>query len=165
MKREWFGKLRRNRDAGRELDEALTAWHGSDRPTERLSEATRARILDGARRQQGERHGIEPLAALFLPARRFALAAGLPALALTLILGYSLIPARLGAGVEPAPTQLQVSKQGNEIVFLIANGRQTHTVSISDKANVVQSRTTFTVTDSFRDRLQSDSALVFYRFE
>ena len=164
MRRKLFGNRNRGRDGGRALDEALGQWRESPLPKESLSEATRARILDGVRRQE-ERTWVEPLAALFLPAPRFALAAGLPALALTLLLGYSLIPSQLGGGVDPAPTRLQATKQGNEVVFLIANGQQTHTVSVSDKAHVVQSPETFTVTDSFRDRLQSDSDLVFYRFD
>jgi len=164
MTRKLLGSRNLEREGGRALDEALAAWRGSPLPQESLSDATRGRILDGVRRRE-ERPWIEPLAALFLPARRFALAAGLPALALALILGYSLIPAELGGGVDQTPTRLQVSKQGDEVVFLIANGQQTHTVSVSDKAHVVHSRTTFTVTDSFRDRLQSESNLTFYRFE
>lgn len=158
-------------DQGRQkslLDRAIDEWQAVATVAtddERLPDAARARILRQARsrRESGPKALLLPL---FLPARRFALAAALPALLVTLGLGYLLAPGdRLAPGLENATMRLHVDKVGDEVVLLIANGDRPHRVYKSSRPNSLPSESVGSITrGSFRDRLDG-ADLVFYRVE
>jgi hypothetical protein len=151
-------------DAGH-LERELEAWREAERraPAARLSERVRERVLRGA--TNGGPAEI-PFASLFLPTRRFAVAAALPLLVLTVAMGYLLMP---GGTLEPAgeePVRLSVSKQGDEVVFLIADGQRPHRVYRSTSPDVVDRDQVYTTAkEAFRDRLDAGGELVFYRID
>ncbi len=63
----------------------------------------------------------------------------------------------------PAP-RVEVLKDGEEVVFVIANGRRSHQVSRSTRPD--RGGEVFrTTTGEFRDRLDSEAKLVFYRVD
>jgi hypothetical protein len=151
----------RNRRETPDLDSALQEWRQNRPPEEKLSESARARIL----RQRQAR--IEPTTPLFFPARRLAMAAALPLLLLSVMAVYLLIP---GAALETAQNGdgpvLQAVRQGNEVVFIIANGGGSHLVRKSNTPNALADSETFVVSGgAFRDSLDSGSDLVFYRID
>jgi hypothetical protein len=150
-----------------DLDRALSDWR-RDRPSDGgLSQPARANIMRAALEASARPRRIEPQIPLFFPVRRLALATALPTMLLCVIAGYLLLP---GAVVEPAGgpagTIVQTMRQGDEVVFVIANGNTTHTVRKSNDPRSLSDGETFTVSQgSFRDRAEDDSDLVFYRID
>jgi hypothetical protein len=107
-----------------------------------------------------------PLASLFLPARRLALAGTLPALLLALALGWLLVP--LGhRELAGGPVRLDAIKRGDEVVFLIANGGSTHRIYRGENPQGLrQGHEAYATTDrAFRDRLDRGGSVVFYRID
>ena len=147
------------------LDAEIRDWVDAERmaPDARLSAQTRSRILGQARRSPVRR---ARLTALFAPTGRLALAAGLPALVLSISLGMLLIPgAPRKASSDPGIT-IEATKQGDEVVFLIANGNRTHRVYRSSSPTGQSSGSAYaTARGSFRDRLDSGGELLFYRID
>ena len=147
----------------RELDRAIRDWRGQG-SEEQLAAPTRARILEAVTERAAHGGSTAPLIPLFLPVRRLALAAGLPALVLALALGYGArIAENPGEFGEP---RLIATKQAGEVVFIIANGGRPHRVYRSTDPARLGTEAAFTATDgSFRDRLDSGPDLVFYRID
>jgi hypothetical protein len=91
----------------------------------------------------------------------------MPLLLLLLMAGYMMSP---GGGVEIAANgevpRLEAVRQGDEVIFKIANGDRSHTVRKSNSASDLQDSESVVVTDgAFRDRLDSGGDLVFYRID
>lgn len=140
------------------LRQAVEAWR-AEAPVERLSERARGRILRDVVRPDPDR---SPWIPLFPPVRRLALAAAVPALVLAVLVSYGTL---IGTGTDGIAPQLLASKQGDEVVFVIANGDQSHRVSRLARP-VERHGEAMVVNDgTFRDRLSSDSRLVFYRID
>jgi hypothetical protein len=102
---------------------------------------------------------------LFVPTRRLAAAWALPlALAgvLFLALPEALGPREAGA----APTTVHVSKDGDRVLFTIANGGRSHQVFRSTSPDRFDRDDAVRVTGgAFVDRLDDAHAVVFYRIE
>ena len=143
------------------LDDLVDGWRRELRDDQRLSPGTRAGILAAVR---DERLAQRRPNSLFLPFRRLAIAAVAPALLLTLALGYLLLPR--GAG-DPGPVglELRVTKQGEEVVFFIANGGQTHQIYKTSELRDPQWEPYTKTEGTFRDRLETEADLVFYRID
>jgi len=144
-----------------DLDSALQEWRQSRPATASLSQPARARIL----RHRPTR--IERAVPLFFPARRLALATALPLLVLSLMAGYLLMP---GGALETATNGngavLHAVRQGDEVVFVIANGGGSHLVRKSNDPSMLADSESFVVSDgAFRDSLDSGTNLVFYRID
>lgn len=159
-----FGIPRRDSGA---LDRALDDWRSAGKSPERLSGPARQRILDAVGESGERRVRFESPAPLFVPVRRFALATALPLVVLGLAVGYFLLP---GSGVGPAADGaaplLLASRQGNEVVFVIANGDRPHRVTRTDDPSLPEAGEPVEVEQGvFRDRLESDAKLVFYRID
>jgi hypothetical protein len=150
-----------------DLDRALGEWRRSGPAKGRLSQPARASVMRAALEAREHPRRIEPQIPLFFPLRRMALATALPAVLLCAIAGYLLVP---GAVMEPAAdsrgTIVQSMRQGDEVVFVIVNGNTPHTVRKSHNASDLSAGETLTVSrGSFRDGLESDSNIVFYRID
>lgn len=149
------------------LDRALADWRACRPDESRLSQPARANILRAALEASVAPRRIEPRIPLFFPVRRLALATALPTVLLAFIAGYLILPGGMTdpAG-DPAGTIVQAMRQGDEVVFVITNGKSTHTVRKLNAPNSLTDGETLTVSEgSFRDRLEGDSNLVFYRID
>ena len=165
-----MAKLRRKapaNEASQRLDRAIRAWREAEPTRSELSDATRRRVIDevgSARRQIG----VRPQALLFVPARRLALAAALPVVALSVLIASWLWgpTGRLAPGAPTDVPRIEASKQAGDVVFVIANGGRPHRVSKSLRPNGLGAAEVITVTEGqFRDRLEADARLVFYRID
>jgi hypothetical protein len=146
------------------LDRALADWRAARKAPERLSGPARERILEAAGRDRTRRIALELPSPLFLPARRFALAAVLPLLVLSLAVGYLLLPGR--SGLDGSAPRLLASRQGDEVVFVIANGDRPHrVVKVTDPRETGAGQAVDVEQGVFRDRLDSEASLVFYRID
>jgi len=162
--RHTFAK-RGNTGQDRDLDEAIAIWRAAEPARERLSGATRTRILANARERTPGRSRV--LAPLFLPAGRLALGAALPIVALTLLLGTLMRP-----GVEfngfPDPAhapRVEATKASGEVLFVIANGNSRHRVTRSSVPNGAAESMFTTAEGSFRVKIDDGSDVVFYRID
>jgi len=156
------------KSGGELLDRALSDWKAAEAGAERLSGPARERILDAIGPGQVQQVRFSPQPALFTPLGRIALAAVAPMLALTLAVGYMLMP--VTTAPQPAAgaqaTNLEVIRQGEEVVFLIANGNTTHFVYKSTEIRELQRSEPVMVSDGvFRDRIDRSADLVFYRVD
>jgi hypothetical protein len=102
---------------------------------------------------------------LFVPAWKRALSAAAPLLLVALLLGPQFVSVQ--SPTAPAEvTRVEATKSGGEVVFMIANGDSVHHVYKSNDINMLESVEITVVTQgAFRDRLESDSDLVFYRID
>jgi len=148
------------------LASAIEDWRASDETAEHLSGAARTRVLATVRASRSERGAPAPLRMLFPPLWRWTLAGALPLAALTLALGFLVLerPAPLAPMVSTSPS-IQVSKAGDQVVFVIANGQTAHRVYKSNVPNEFPGEPVVTTDGSFRDRLEGGANLVFYRIE
>ena len=145
------------------LEQAIAAWR--EAPGEQaLRPETRDRIL-GEALAGGD--APPSFAALFTPTRHWVLAAIAPA-ALTLVAALLLGVTNLGIqepAVDAGP-RLEVSKVGDEVVFLIANGKPTHTVYKSTQPDHFDASSAVVVKDGqYRDRATGGPDIVFYRID
>lgn len=142
----------------RMLDDAVAAWKQAPATEESISEDARGRILQAA---LDTGRNPSPLPALFTPKRWLAAAGLIPfvvAAGLLAILG-------LGNGQENG-TMVQATKQGDKVVFTIANGKKSHTVYRSTSADSFDPALGVTVTGGeFEDHVQGNADLVFYRID
>lgn len=125
-----------------------------------LSSGARARIRQGLRAGQGAHR--EPLAALFVPFRRLALAAAAPIslVALTLAMMHGTTAPRQGAG------EIRAHKQGDRVVFTIANGGRKHRVYRSTEPDRFDGSSPVIVRNGeFEDAAGNGPDLVFYRID
>jgi hypothetical protein len=156
--------LRSSRHRKDALEQALGDWRAADRRPEKLSVPTRERILEAATREGNRQVRFDLPAPLFLPARRFALAALLPLVLLSVALGYFLVPA--GPGEAPGAPRLMATRLGDEVVFVIANGDRPHRVTKASDPRGFDSGEPVAVEQGvFRDHVDSGANLVFYRID
>jgi hypothetical protein len=155
--------VRRKAESETELEGLIAVWRRSSPTQESLRPATRARILSAARDGAPQTRRSE---SLFLPLPRLALAAAAPTLVLTLAVAFLLLPQGGGDPVERPRAELLASKQGNDVVFVIANGGTTYQVYKSSQVNQLGTWEPYTKTEgTFRDRLDSGADLVFYKID
>ena len=142
-----------------DLDRAIAAWRAGERH-ERLSPEARDRILDAARHDE-VRPTLHPLMTLFFPTWRWAWAGVAPVVLLTVALGIVAVPRGRGAAV-----RVEARKVSGEVEFLIANGGSPHRVSKrslpyqTGRGEAIETRN-----GAFRDELESDETIVFYRID
>jgi len=151
----WLGRESRSP----RLESSIERWRRQGGREERLSHERRTGIL----RRVSAEAAPAPLVPLFVTSRQWAAVAVTPVLVLTLALGYlGLSGSDRGAG----DATVRVTKQGGDVVFLIANGTRDHRVYKSTTPAGRDSWKAYTTTTgSFRDRLHSDADLVFYRID
>jgi hypothetical protein len=142
------------------LKAALAAWRGEGPEEEKLSASSRSELF---RRVQSPGSAPFGTVTLFPPVRRWVLAAGIP---LVLTAGLAWLGGRVG---EPAPpgVRIQVAKQGEEVVFTIADGRRVHQVRKSEDPSEFDSASAVRVRNggSYRDGVDTGADLVFYRID
>lgn len=142
------------------LDQAIDSWRRRRQPAERLSASARTELF---RKVSAPGPAVFGTVSLFPPVRRWALAAGIP---LVLTVGLAWIGQRVG---EPAPStvRIEAAKQGEEVVFTIADGGRVHQVRKSDSPSRFDSASAMRVRNggSFRDGADSGADLVFYRID
>ena len=159
---------RNGRGHGEKLDQAIRAWHGVKPSTESLSDDAKSAIFNEFRRLHASGEQPAPHSTLFLPAARWAWGAAVPIFALSLLVGSVLLtqgPYDGGALVTPQP-RVEVSKAGENVVFVIQNGDRAHTISKStDPAAGGEGETFTTTTGRFDDRLDSGNEIVYYRID
>jgi len=158
-------RLRSTHAGKAELDGAIEAWRVGNRPREVLSEAGRSRLLDLALQEGSSRGSLAPLVPLFFPLRRWAWAGALPAVLLTVAFGILIFPMAPGDHATVV-TRVDAIKLPGEVVFLISNGGREHRVS---KRTIPDGAPPGTVVPtqggSFRDALESEETIVFYRID
>jgi hypothetical protein len=144
-----------------ELDRSVAAWRAVER-SEQLSPEARARILDSAARTSVPAPALRPLVTLFFPTWRWAWAGVAPVALLTVALAVLAIPHRVGS----ATVRVEARKVSGEVEFLIANGGTPHRVSKrSIPYRAGDGKAIATRNGSFRDALDSDEPIVFYRID
>jgi hypothetical protein len=141
------------------LTEAVRAWKARPRAEDRLSPDSRERILAAA---TGPEASLAPMHTLFTPARRVWLVGALP---LLLAAAFLLLPT-------PAPHEggavaaVEAFKDGDAIVFTIANGSREHRVYKSTVPYGFDASAATLVTDgAYVDVAHQDADLVFYRID
>lgn len=142
------------------LDAALDSWRRTERTQEKLSSSGRTELLN---RVSVPGPAVFGATTLFPPIRRWALAAGIP---LVLTVGLAWIGARVG---EPTTSgvRIQAAKQGEDVVFTIADGGRVHQVRKSESPSRFDSASSLRVRNggSFRDGAETGADLVFYRID
>lgn len=143
----------RHREGDRDLDQAA-AWLRAASP-ESLSEAARRRILR-------EAFHAAPTALPRIAWGRRLFAGGLP-IALICLLAFVLAD-RTGGG--DAPLRILAAKAGDEVVFSMPGGKSHYTVyKCNIASNLGESNRIPVKANSFRDTVDDESGLVFYRIE
>ena len=158
-----------HRDSGENRSDPLAAaladWKRAEEAPAVLSPPTRARILRSVKGLDRSSTPRASLAGLFVPAWKLALGAAAPLLLLVLLLGPQLVPVSPPA-ISDGETRVEASKVSGEVVFMIANGASVHRVYKSNDISMMDSVEVTVVTQgAFRDRLESDANLVFYRID
>ena len=162
MNLQSFFRSRTREKRAEVLDQAISAWKRGESSTtshQRLSPGARSRILANLDRAEAAR----PLADLFVPRGRVALAGLVPVL-----LAGALFFAQFGLlDSSGGRDGIRVSKHGDQVVFTIANGKDYHDVTRSlvpdrfDTSHAVQ----VAHGERFVDSLESDARLIFYRID
>ena len=144
------------------LDDAIRLYNSGTAPEETLSEEAKRSVL-GDLRKPGP--APAPLAALFTPIYRMALAGGLPVALIVGFLAWTTID-RDSTADRHDPASVQVAKVGDRVVFTIANGGRDHVIVRSQRADRFDpSGAASVTTGSFVDRLDSGPDVVFYRID
>ena len=144
-----------------ELYRAIAAWRAGERG-EQLSPDTRSRILGGIDRSDARSSTLQPLTSLFFPTWRWAWAGVAPVVVLTVALGIVALPRGGDAGSKPV--RVEARKVAGEVEFLVANGGTEHRVS-RWSPDTATGTTIETKNGAFRDTLDSDETIVFYRVD
>jgi len=156
---------RRRRD---ELDRAILAWQRTEASADSLSGESKDAIFNEFRRLQATSEQPAAHATLFLPAARWAWGAALPIVALSMLVGSVLLtqgPFDRGDVVVHQP-RVEVTKSGDDVVFVIQNGDRTHRISKSTDPGPTGDQEIFTTsTGRFSDRLDSGAGIVYYRID
>jgi hypothetical protein len=147
-------------EADSTVDAAIASWRQAGRGTETLSPSSRADLFARVSAGGPELSGT---ATLFPPVRRWALAAGIP---LVLTCGLAWLAEREGESPRPG-LRIQATKQGEDVVFTIADGRRVHRVVRSETPERFDSESAVRVRSggSFRDDAETGADLVFYRID
>jgi hypothetical protein len=160
--------LSQSTDRGRE-DEVRSRLErmvhaGRSAAEEGLSEEARTRVLSVALRDTGT---DEPLPALFTPTRRLVVAGALPVLlAVALLVGIVPESRQPQLAGPTGSATIQVSKQGDEVLFNIANGHRAHRVARSTDPNRFEASDEVSVTNgAYSEHLSDTADLVFYRID
>jgi len=153
-----------DREARSGRDDRLSALVAAAREgvrEESLSDDSRARIAAGVLGRHGS---TEPLPALFTPARSLVLAATLPLLLAGGLL--SVMHRGLDTATPLPTTSVMAVKQGDQVVFRIANGKRSHTVYRSTSPDRFDAASGVRVDDgSYTDTVEDESSLIFYRID
>lgn len=155
--RHWFGG---SREHGTDpvLDRAIAQMKSSISP-ERLSDDVRHRIL----REAAAALEVQPVPTRLRAAAWRVLAGALPVAAVGLL--ALVLAGRSGGKGEPA-LRIRATKAGDEVIFSIANGKNTHRVYKLNSANGFGDSSRIPVhAGSFRDSVDDGSGLVFYRID
>ena len=163
-----FGRT--NDESRRELERSIAALRRTGAPESRLSESARAKILREVRQARRDSTVRAPLGSLFVPTARFAFSAALPLAALSIVLAVVLsVPQgvnRLPVETRSTATQIEATKLGTEVVFVIRNGGTAHSLrEASDPLRFGQDLPVRQVEGRFRDRLDQDPGIVYYRID
>ena len=143
------------------LERALSQWKSARGPVSGLSPATRGEILRTALESRPEKASYRPLLGI-IPRR--ILSGAIPALALGAVL--VLVGERMGGGSHARPLSIRAAKNGDDVVFTIANGGRPHRVLKSTVPTRFDPTTAVTVRDgAYRDATDDGSGLVFYRID
>jgi len=145
----------------------IQAWQRTETSDGSLTDGSRDAIFNEFRRLHASGQQPSPHASLFLPAARWAWGAAIPIFALSVLVGSILLtqkPFDSGDLVAHQP-RVEVTKSGGDVVFVIQNGDTTHTISKSTDPGGVGKETFTTTTGQFRDRLDSDADIVYYRID
>jgi hypothetical protein len=131
---------------------------------QRLSGATRTRILREATREEGLE---SPLPAFFTPTRRLVLAGGLPVvLTVALLVGLDRGAQDRGERSAGAGPVVTVSKADGEVRFDIRNGHKDYRVYRAADPQGFDRKRSVRVTDGrYSETLAEPVELVFYRIE
>ncbi len=144
------------------LERALGAWRSALEKPGRLSDEARSRILDGALNPPARETAAG--LPLFVPARRLALAAIVPA-ALGLLLAL-LVTGHSGNLAGRIGPKIVASKQNGQVVFSIANGKRAHYVYRSSAPNRIGTGSPEKVVGGvFTDTMAGGPDIVFYRVD
>ena len=155
----------RGEEQGDALAAALEDWRGAERTDPALSSPARSRIMMVVNDLEKARLPRASLASLFVPAWKLALGGAAPLLLVAILLGPQLVSVQPPA-TESGVTRVEASKVSGEVVFTIANGSSVHRVAKSNDLSKIESVEVTVVTQgAFRDRLESDANLVFYRID
>ncbi len=155
-------------ESRRAMDALVDEWRtGENGRTERLTPGARHRIVSESLRPTSARRAMPALSSPFLPFSRWALGAAVPAMILAVLLGIWAEPRPSGQfAATDVYTVIQVSKEGGDVVFLIANGKPSHQVYKSDAPYGFRSNSPQQTRDGqYRDGLSGGPDLVFYRIE
>lgn len=137
------------------VSNAVAAWKARHNGENSLTPEGRDNILTA-----GAKADLPHLSRLFLPYHRFALAAVVPAALLAAALMLS-----LPAG-DHAPASITVEKVGNQVVFNIANGGSSHSVSRSNTPHSFDPGNSVRIDNgSYRDSMSDNGDLVFYKID
>jgi hypothetical protein len=148
----------RNRE---DLDRAIAACRTSLRPSAKLSDPARATILQAA--LDATIHP-DPLPQLFFPVRRLALATLAPAV--ILVLGVVLLQSLPGGSRRPEIPRIRAAKQGDQVVFTVADGKRPHVAYKSTSADRFDRSNGIRVEHNrFVDSANAGPNLVFYTVE
>jgi len=129
-------------------------------PEERLSETCRGKILEAALHPSGENR---PIASLFLPTRKVLFAGGLP---LALSCALVLVFLHLRTPSISQALNVQATKQGDHVVFTIANGNRGHVVYKSNIPAHFERGSGIRIEDgTFSDLAAGGPDVVFYRID
>ncbi|ANM28916.1 hypothetical protein ABI59_03785 [Acidobacteria bacterium Mor1] len=143
------------------LDQAIRAARAPRE--ERLSGDARASIVAAAAQGRLETRPAQPL---FRPFWQ-VLGAAVAPVALGVALLVSLGPTGSMLGNQPGPgsdaIQVHALKVGDRVVFTIDNGAEEHTVNRSEDPTRFDPASAVKVTDSYAEKLENGSNLVFYR--
>jgi hypothetical protein len=151
-----------------QLDRAIRACHDAEIPSESLSGDARSAIFNEFRRLHASGEQPAPHSTLFLPAARWAWGAAVPIFALSLLVGSVLLTQGPydGGALVTQQARVDVSKAGENVVFVIHNGDRAHTVSkLTNPAASGEGESFTTTTGRFDDRLDSGAAIVYYRID
>jgi hypothetical protein len=142
------------------VNSALEAWRGTHRGQETLSPAARAKLFTRVTSPASAPFGTTTL---FPPVRRWALGAGIP---LVLTVGLAWLGGRVDRP-EPVGVRIEAAKQGDDVVFTIADGRRVHQVRKSDNPTEFERAAAVRIRNggSYRDGAEAGGDLVFYRID
>lgn len=140
------------------LDRAIAGLR--DGGEDRLSDAARNRIVEAA--WQESRDAAEVFEPRFRPARWLVLVGAVPVAAAALVI----LSSNLGDGTSHEARFTGAEKNGDEVVFTIADGRGPHTVVKStDPTRFNPAAAASTDGGRYTDQANNGPVLVFYRID
>lgn len=156
----WTRARKDDLDTGADpLEQTLHAWREAPLVPEALSASAREGIRQAI---TGEYESLPNPSPLFVPVGKLALAGGMPAV---LLLAVIVLMTRDGSSPAQSSLRVQAAKEGDQVVFTVANGARTHTVYTSHVANGFDARSGVRVRGTFADTLTNGENLTFYKVD